>query len=358
METTRVLSVILAGGIASGLAAMPSRADSLTDFYTGKQIHIIVGYGPGNAYDQAARLISRHMGPHMPGQPNIIVQNMPGAGTRKAANYLYNVAPKDGTAMGTFSQNIPMDQVLDKKRIRFDVRKFNWIGNTGRKNNVLFVWHTTGVKTLADATKKTLIIGAGAGGNTPAVIYPQVAASFFGAKFKVISGYRTQEAFLAVERHEVAGLGARSWASIQREQPTWMRDHKINILFQIGLARDSELPDVPLFSDFAKTDDQRQVLEFISGSVEMGRPFAAPPGVPADRVAALRSAFNAATVDPKLLADAQRSKLIVNPMSGEKLDAVVKKIVSVSPHAVALLKAALKVKPAKRKKGKKKKKRS
>ncbi len=354
MRTTRVMVAILACGAATCFSAAAPQAASLADFYTGKQVRIVVGYGPGNAYDAAARLVGRHMSNHIPGHPTMIVQNMPGAGTRKAADWLYNVAPKDGTAMGMFSQNIPMDQVLDKKKIRFDVRKFNWIGNTGRKNNVLFVWHATGVKTMADAAKKPLVIGAGAGGNTPAVIYPLVAAKFLGAQFKVISGYRSQEAFLAVERGEVAGLGARSWGSIEREKPDWIKGNKINVLFQTGLAKDPGLPQVPLFSDLAKNDDQRQVMEFVSGTIEMGRPFAAPPGVPADKVAALRTAFNATTADPKLLADAQRSQLIVNPMRGEDLDALVKKIIGVSPRAVALLKDALKVKPTKRKKAKKK----
>jgi len=356
MKSIRVMTAILAGGALSCTLAGVSQAASMADFYKGKNVRIVVGYGPGNAYDQAARLVGRHMGAHIPGTPTIIVQNMPGAGTRKAANWLFNIAPKDGTAMGMFSQNIPMDQVLDKKRVKFDVRKFNWIGNTGRKNNVLFVWHTTGVKTMADATKKPLVIGAGAGGNTPAVIYPLVAANFLGAKFSVISGYRSQEAYLAVERGEVAGLGARSWASITRDKPEWLKGNKINMLMQIGVSKDAELPNVPLFSDLAKNDDQKKVLEFVSGSVEMGRPFAAPPGVPADKVALLRKSFNATTADPKLILDARRSQLEVNPMTGEQLEALVNKIVGVSPQAVALLKEALKVKPAKRKKGKKKKK--
>lgn len=356
MDMTRVASLTLACGVAFGLSAVSVHAESLADFYRGKVVKIVEGYPAGSEYTLNAQLVGRHIGDHIPGHPTVIVQSMPGAGTRKAASWLYNVAPKDGTVMGGFNQNIPMDQVLDKKRLNFDVRKFNWIGTPMHNNNILFLWHTTGIKTLADASKKDLVLGAGAGGNTPATIYPRVVDNFLGTKFRVISGYHSQEALLAVERQEVAGLGARSWAGIRREKPDWVRDHKINILFQVGTEKDPELPNVPLLKDLAKDDVQREVLEFISGSVAVGRPIVAPPGVSAEKVAALRAAFDAAVKDPKLLADARQQNMPVLPTSGKDLQALVDKIVSVKPHAVAMLKEALKTKVGKRAKGKKGKK--
>lgn len=356
MNTTRVASLILACGATLGLSAAPIHAESLADFYKGKTIKIVVGYGPGSEYTAETQLVARHIGDHIPGHPSIIVQNLPGGGTRRAASWIYNVAPKDGTAMGCFNQNIPMDQVLDTKKLHFDVRKFNWIGTPTHNNNVLFLWYKTGIKTLAQAKEKPLIIGAGAGGNTPATIYPRIVDHFYGTKLRVISGYHSQEALLAVERGEVAGLGARSYVGLVREKPHWIRDHKINILFQVGTEKDPALPNVPLLTDFAKNAQQREVLDFISRSVAVGRPIVAPPDVPADKVAALRAAFDATVKDPKFLADAKHQKLAVAPTSGKELQAVVDKIVGVSPHAVAMLKEALKVKVGKRKGGKKRKK--
>ncbi len=356
MDMTRVASLILACGVALGLSAAPSHAEFLADFYKGKTLKIVVGYGPGSEYTAETQLVGRHIGDHIPGHPTVIVQNMPGAGTRKAASWIYNVAPKDGTAMGCFNQNIPMDQVLDKKKLKFDVRKFNWIGTPTHNNNVLFLWYRTGIKTLAEAKGKPLVIGAGAGGNTPATIYPRIVNNFFGTKFQVVSGYHSQEALLAVERSEVAGLGARSWAGMEREKPHWIKDHKLNVLFQVGTEKDPDLPNAPLLTDLAKNKEQREVLEFISGSVGVGRPIVAPPNVPEDKVAALRAAFDAAVKDPKFLADAEKQKLAVAPTSGQELQALVDRIVSVSPHAVAMLKEALKAKVGKRKGGKKRKK--
>ncbi len=356
MDTTRVASVLMACGTAFALSALPAHAGGLADFYQGKTVKIVVGYGPGSEYTAQTQLVGRHIGDHIPGHPTVIVQNMPGAGTRKAASWLYNVAPKDGTAMGCFNQNIPMDQVLDKTKLKFDVRKFNWIGTPTHVNNVLFLWYKTGIKTVAEASKEPLVIGAGAGGNTPATIYPRIVNNFFGTKFRVISGYPSQEALLALERGEVSGLGSRSWAGLEREKPEWIRDHKLNVLFQIGTEKDPDLPNAPLLSDLAKTDEQREVLEFISRSVAVGRPIVAPPSVPAEKVAALRAAFDAAVTDPKFLADAEKQKLAVAPTSGKELQALVDKIVAVSPHAVAMLKEALKAKVSKRKGGKKKKK--
>lgn len=350
MNSLRMMSVLVASACLTGWSTPPSQAASPVDIYKGKQVQIVVGYGPGNAYDEAARLLARHMGNYLPGRPSIIVQNMPGAGTRKAAGWLYNIAPKDGTVMGTFSQNLPMDQVLDKGQTNFDVRKFNWIGNPGRRNNILFVWHATGIKTLADAAKKPVIIGAGAGGRTPAVIFPAVASNFFGAQFRVISGYPSQESFLAMERREIDGIGARDWASVKREKAEWIRSGKINILFQVGLEKDPDLPHVPLFSELAKDSEQREVIEFVSGSAELGRPFVAPPGVSPEIVAMLRASFDETMKDKQLAAEADRANLILNPLSGAKLQALVDRIVGISPQAEAKLRKALELKPGKRKK--------
>ena len=222
MDTTRVASVLMAGGVAFALSAMPAHAGGLADFYQGKTVKIIVGYGPGSEYTAQSQLVGRHIGDHIPGHPTVIVQNMPGAGTRKAASWIYNVAPKDGTAMGCFNQNIPMDQVLDKTKLKFDVRKFNWIGTPTHNNNVLFLWYKTGIKTVAEA-KGAARHRRGRRRQHPRHYLSEDREQLL--RHQVPGSFRLPfpGGLLAVERREVSGLGSRSWAGLEREKPEWVR---------------------------------------------------------------------------------------------------------------------------------------
>jgi tripartite-type tricarboxylate transporter receptor subunit TctC len=343
MSTIKTIGGILAAALISGAVASPAAADSVSDFYSGKRITLVIGYGTGGGYDQYARVLGHFYGDHVPGHPVIVPQNMPGAGSRAAANWLYNVAPKDGTAIATIGQNTPTDQALGAKGIQFDVRKFLWIGNMVVVNNTLATWHTSGIKTIDDAKAKAVPIGA-TGAASPSVLYPQVSNNLLGTKFKIISGYPGGgDINIAMEREEVAGRGSNSWASWKSTKAAWLRDKKVNILFQVGPKREPDLKDVPLWSELTDDPEKRQVLEVLSGDVAVGRPILAPPGLPADRAKALRAAFDATVKDPKFIAEANKQKMEISPMSGEELQAVVEKIVSVQPKVAAMVKEAIQI---------------
>jgi len=322
--------------------AAPARADSVADFYRGKRINLVIGFGTGGGYDTYARLLARFIGEHIPGNPGVVAQNMPGAGSRGAANWLYRVAPKDGTVIATLGQATATDQALGQPGIQFDARRFNWLGNMVVVNNILFVSAATGVKTIEDAKKKPLSIGA-SGGSSPSVLYPQVSNNLFGTKFKSVSGYPGGgDINLAVERGEVDGRGSDSWASIKATNPGWLADKKVNILFQVGPRREADLPDVPLWSDLAQNDEQRQILDVLSGDVAVGRPILTAPDVPAERVGALRQAFDETMKDPKFLAAAEQANMYFNPIGGEELQRIVGRILKPSPEVMAKVKNALK----------------
>ena len=348
MTFAPLLRLIVAGISLAGLASAAS-ADGVADFYRGKQINLVIGYGPGGGYDIYARLLGRFIGAHIPGNPTIVPQNMPGAGSRSAANWLALIAPKDGTVIASLSQATPTDQVLDQPGVRFDSRKFNWIGNLSVVNNILFVSAASGVTTIDEAKKKTLAIGA-SGASSPSVLYPQVSNNLLGTKFKIISGYPGGgDINIAVERHEVDGRGSNSWASLKSTHPDWIRDHAINILFQVGPRREKDLPDVPLWTELAQNEEQRQVLEILSGDVSVGRPILTAPDVPADRVKALRQAFDETMRDPQFIEAAKQANMEINPMSGEELQQVVERIVTPSPGVLAMVKKAIAIKDVERK---------
>ncbi len=324
-------------------ATSQAGAQSAADFYRGKRINLVIGYGSGGGYDTYARLLARFIGEHIPGTPTVVSQNMPGAGSRGAANWLANVAPKDGTVIAMLSQSTPTDQALGQPGIQFDVRRFNWIGNMVVVNNILFVWAATGIRTLDDAKARQVAVGS-TGASSPSVLYPQVSNNLLGTKFKIVAGYPGGgDINLAVERGEVDGRGSDSWASMKANNPNWIKDHKVNILFQVGPRREHDL-DAPLWSEFAKTDEQRQILEVLSGDVAVGRPILTAPDVPAERVAALRKAFDDTLKDPKFLAAAAQAKMDMNPIGGEELQKIVTRIVSPSPEVIAKVKEAIKIK--------------
>jgi tripartite-type tricarboxylate transporter receptor subunit TctC len=338
MKRHAILATLVAATLL-GSATLPAAAD-VADFYRGKRINFVIGYGTGGGYDIYARLLARFIGEHIPGNPTVVPQNMPGAGSRRAANWLYAVAPKDGTVLACLGQATPTDQALGQPGIQFDARKFNWIGNLVVVNNIMFVSAASGVATIDDAKKKTLSMGA-SGASSPSVLYPQVSNNLLGTKFKVVPGYSSgSDINLAVERHELDGRGSDSWASLKSTNADWLRDHKINILFQVGPRRESDLPDVPLWSELGESEGQRQVLEILSGDVAVGRPILTAPNVPADRVRALRKAFDETLADPQFLAAAKHANIYISPVGGEELQAMVDRIAGPSERVLTMLRQA------------------
>lgn len=326
----RSLPISLAAVMA--LCAPAQAQQSIESVYKGKTIDFYIGFSPGGGYDFYARLLARFMGEHIPGKPNIVAKNMAGGGSRTAASFMYSVAPKDGLALATVDQATPVQQAVGDPTIKFDTAKFNFIGNPVVDNNVVVTWHASGVKTIEDATKKEYPIGA-TGFNTSSQ-YPQALNIVAGTKFKIILGYPgANEINLAMENGEVAGRGSNSWASYKATKPDWIRDKKMHVLVQIGLQKAADLPDVPLLMDLAKNEADRAALKLLSAPPDIGRPVFAPPGVPAERVKALRDAFDATMKDQAFLDAAKREGLEIDPVSGEQLQKIVNEILS-APQAV------------------------
>lgn len=323
---------------AAGLLAMsPAHAD--TDFYKGKTVTVVTSTGPGGGYDLIARVIARHMPRHLPGQPNMIVQNMPGGGNVLATNFMYTVAPKDGTTIAVVNNAIPLHQVLDGRGVRFDVRNFNWLGSTGAKNSVTFAWHTSGIKSIKDVMTREVTVG-GTGPASDTSLYPTVMNNVLGTKFKMVHGYKSSsEISIALERGEVQAR-LNNISSLISDQPEWLSQKKIYPLVQLGAKRDKHLADVPLLTELAQNDEQRQILSLISSPIALGQPYLAPPDSPADRVATLRKAFAAALVDKAFLAETEKLRFEIDPVSGDEVAAMINQTVNAPPEIIAKAKAA------------------
>ncbi len=313
-----------------------------SDFYKGKTISLITSTGVGGTYDVLARLIARCMPRYMPGAPTIIVQNMPGGGNVLATNYMYNIAPKDGTAIATIHSAMPLHQVLDPAGVHYDADKFNWLGSTGPQNEVILVWNTAGITTIAQAMEQEIILG-GTGAGSGIVIIPTVMNSLLGTRFKIVTGYRTSEDVnLGMERGEVQAR-AFSIGSIASQHPDWLTEHKVTFLAQAGAKRDKLLPSVPLLTELAKNEEQRRIFELLSSAPALGQPYIAPPGLPADRLAILRGAFAATLKDAAFLAEAQKIRFDVDPMSADETAAIVHETIHEPAGIVAKAKAAMNI---------------
>ncbi len=316
----RIAGSALIAGIILALAVQVSStaaADPIADFYRGKTISMIIATAPGGDYDLRARLVSRHMGRHIPGNPTIVPKNMPGGVGIQAANYMATVAPKDGTSLHAIMQNMSSHQALGGAGAEFDTRKFFWIGNTTNTPNTLVSWHTTGVRTIKDVMTRELAVGA-PGTATASVYYPRALNELAGTKFKIVSGYPGGNPVnLAMERGEVGGR-VNSWASWKSTKPDWVKEKKIHVLVQMGLKRHPELADVPTITELAKTEEGKAIMLFLSADVPISRAYVTTPGVPADRVNALRRAFDATMKDPQFLAEAAKTKMDISPSTGEE----------------------------------------
>lgn len=306
-------------------------ADPVADFYRGKKIDLIIGYSSGGTYDLYARLVGRHIGSHIPGYPQIVPRNMPGAGSRSATLWVANIAPKDGTIIATSDQSLAVAQAMGDKQLPIDTTKLVYIGNPNSENNTTATWHTAGIRSIADAKKREVTMGA-TGGSTSSQ-YPRVMNALLGTRFKVILGYPGgNDINLAMERGEVDGRGSNSWAAWKATRSDWLRDKKIDILVQIGLEKASDLPDVPLLIDLATNEEDRTLLRLFSVSSVIGRPLFTTPGTPPDRVDALRAAFMATMKDPRFLADAKAGNFVIDPVSGPDLQKLIAEVVATPAH--------------------------
>jgi tripartite-type tricarboxylate transporter receptor subunit TctC len=307
---------LLAGLAIAGLAILPAAAQKVS--FAGKEIKMIVGFGAGSGYDQYARLIAAHIGRHLPGNPTVVPENMPGAGSIKAETYLYNQAPKDGTVIGAVARDSLTQPLINPGQgYHFDATKFGWLGSPDTETNICIFNAAAGAKSAADLFKKPTTLGS-TGIGTGTHIYPVVMNGMLGTKFKVIDGYQASgDVTLAMERHEVDGI-CESYSSIMRKSAKDIHDGKLVILLQMGHAPNPELGGVKYVLDLAKTDDQRQALQLVYAGQSYARPLITPPGVPPATLKVLREAYEATLRDPKLLADAKKQKLEINPVSGEE----------------------------------------
>ena len=302
-------------------------------FFAGKQINLICGAAVGGGYDTLARLVARHLGRLIAGNPTVIVQNMPAAGSLAAANLIANTAPKDGLTISLIQRGMLLTRLINPAAVRFDLDKLNWLGSLSSEVGLAFAWYTSKHKTAKDLFEKELIVGGHTGVDPE--LTPRLYNAVLGTKFKIVTGYNgTTDIGLAIERGEVEGIGDWSWSSLKKQKPDWIRDRKITLLLQSGLQNDPELPNVPNALEFAKTDQDRSVIELFLTQKKVARPFIAPPGVPQERLAVLRAAFAALATDREFLADAERSGLEVDPIPGEAVDKIVALIAS-TPLSVA-----------------------
>ncbi len=321
-------------------ASLPAHAqNAVADFYRGKQIAIMVGFGPGGSASFYAQALARHMGRHLPGNPSLVVQHVPGAGGLVVANTIYNTAPRDGLAFAITGRTAAIEPLLGNANAKFDGRKFGWIGTANVENTTCLSWYTSPVKTLQDAMSKEVIVG-GTGSDATEVVFPKAANKLTGTKFKIVTGYQSSaDMNLAMERGELEGNCGLGWTIIKLRKPEWLREKKINILFQMALVKHPDLPDVPLIQDYARTPDDRRVFEFLFGPQEMGRPFFAPPGLPPARLAALRTAFEQTLKDPAFLAEADKMGLEVQHRGGDYVQNVVDKLYATPKDVIERVKA-------------------
>ena len=362
--------------------------DAVADFYRGKNLNLIVGYSAGGGYDTYARIVARHLGKHIPGQPSVVVQNMPGAGSLKLANFLFNVAPKDGATIGTFSRGMAMEPLIGGSNVQFDATRFAWLGSGTNEVSVFTVWHTAPIRTWQDMLEKPFTVGGEGSGSDPD-IYALLLKNAFGAKLKLISGYpgtaeiaialergevdsraswswsslkalrpqwiaetvprllnalvgtrfrlvsgypASTEAMLAMERGEVDGASS-SWAAVKVGKQAWLRENKIKIILQTTPERIAELPHTPSLGEIGDSAEDRQVFALYASGSAIGRSVLAPPGLPPERVQALRGAFQAMVKDPEFVADIQRLNVELDPLPGEQVGELVVRTLNV-PAAV------------------------
>jgi len=312
----------------------PSLADDVTDFYRGRTLTVLISYSAGGGYDLYARLLARFLGKHLPGNPTVVPENMPGAGGLRASNFLYSAAPKDGSIIGTFSRSIPTMPLVTPQDAHFDGRAFSWIGSMSSDTSLCLTSAKAQVKTFQDMLTKPVVMG-GQFAAADSDIYAHLYKNVFGAKIKLVSGYPgTNDITLAMERGEVDGICGLSWGTLKVTHADWIKNKSVNLLVQAALKKDPELPDVPLALDLIDDPQKKQILYITFAPQAIGRPFAAPPGIPADRKAALAKAFDETMKDPDLLAEAAKEKIDIGPMTGHEVDELLTKLYAIPPDVI------------------------
>ena len=335
MKTGTMIRVL---GIAAGafLASVSVRAQSVEQFYRGNVVSLYIGFSPGGGYNVYARLVARHIGKHIPGNPSVIPLNMEGAGSLRLANWLYNVGPKDGSALGTVNRGVPFEPLVGNREfVQFDPTEFTWIGSANNETTVCVAWERTGITQFEQLYEQELFVG-GTGPGADDHVFPLLLHEILGTNMRLVTGYAGgNEIDFAMERGELDGRCGWSWSSVKSTRQHWLDAGNIHILAQLGLQRHPDLPDIPLILDFAKTEEDRQILRLFLLRLVLGRPFFAPPGVPADRAAALRQAFDQTMTDPAFLAEAERGRLEISPASGAEIQLLLEEAYATPPHLVA-----------------------
>ncbi len=338
----RRTAVILTALLVYGACLIPAHAQQAADFYKGKNIDLYIGYSIGGGYDIYARLLARHMGKHIPGNPVIIARNMEGAGSLRLANWLYRVAPKDGTAFGTIGRGIAFDPIMGGRGAEFTATEFGWIGSANDEVSVCAAWGATGIGKFEELYAREMIVG-GTGATADTDLFPKIMNAVLGTKMRIVSGYPGgNDITLALQRGEVQGRCGWSWSSLKTNHPGWIKDGTLKILIQLSLEKHPDMPNVPLIMDIVKTPEQRAMLQAVFARQVMGRPFLAPPGIPAARLALLRKAFMDTMNDKDLLAEAQKMKLEITPVSGEKVQSLVAEVYRSPPEVLRKAAEAMK----------------
>ena len=317
MTIRRMTGLVLA---VAGLLPATASAQSVEEFYKGRQINMLIGGGAGGGYDVYYRALARHLGKHIPGHPSIIPRNQPAASGLAAAAALYTTAEKDGATIGAFPNNIPMDPLFGNPAARYDALKLNWLGSIGKLQNVCATWHTSPIKTIQQAQQREVIVAAAAAPTNTAIM-PKVLNALLGTKFKPIIGYDPGAGLtMAIERQEAEGICGLSWSTMKASRPHWIREKLLNVIVQMGLEKLPDLPNVPAALDLVTDAGKKQVLTLILMRQEPGRPVAAPPGIPGDRLAALRSAFDATMKDQEFVAEAEKLQMEIEPLTAAQID--------------------------------------
>jgi tripartite-type tricarboxylate transporter receptor subunit TctC len=301
----------------------PAQADAVADFYKGRTVSLVVSSSTGGGYDTLARAVARHLGKHVPGHPTFAVKNMPGAGGIVASNFLYNSAERDGTVIALVQNNTPFEPLFGTKEARYDPTRFNWLGTPSVETGMVLLWHAVPVNSVAELRQKEISVGASGANSTPA-FFARLLNATLGSRMKIIAGYPGQnDVLLAMERGEVDGHPSAFYSALSSTRPTWLRERKAKAIVQFGPEKLPELGDVPFALDLVSDPDDRLVMQAAFAALALGRPFLMPPGVPADRLTAMRKALAATFADPEFLADGARLGLVVNaPRTGEQLQAV------------------------------------
>ena len=335
---TMLRRITLAGALA--LAATAAQAQTPDPFFKGRTVSIYIGFGGGGSYDFYGHLIARHMGKHIPGNPTVVAQSMPGAGSFKLANWLTSVAPKDGTAMGIVSQAVALEEALGSQGVQYKSADFNWIGRATSVIEIMMTFGDARAKTIKDALSREVLIG-GTGPGSPSEGYPKLLNAGAGTKFRIIAGYpASAEVLLAMEKGEV-DAAFTSWGSLSAYHQDWLDQKKVHLLVQGTVARTTELPDVPAVGELGNSPEDRQMLQLYASTADIGRAFIAPPGLPAERVATLRAAFDATMKDPEFVAEVVRAKVEFHPGTGLEMQKLIEKTAATPPGIIARMKSLL-----------------